>query len=80
MPSFGQVRLDDVFEMLAECLPDFTYRERTHHICVWGGGRCYPALPKGAHKRAKREIQAGHVKKMARHFGILECAKRFLGL
>jgi hypothetical protein len=64
--------------MLSKCLPDFTYKESDHNFCIWGGGRVYPALPKGPHKRNKAEIQIGHVRKLVRHFDIMDCAKGVL--
>lgn len=41
----------------------------------------FPALPLGPHERREApDIQLGHVKKMARSLGILDCASEFLSL
>lgn len=80
MSSFGQVALKDVLRMLDECAPGHTREQRTHHFCIYYNGSTYPSLPRGEHGKANPGIQKGHVKKMARHFGILDCARRVLSL
>ncbi len=55
--------------MLNECAPGWTWEAKLHGRSVKAGGRTYPTLPK------YDEIEIGHVRKMARHLGILECAK-----
>lgn len=74
MSSFGQVPIKDVWQMLEGCAPGHSVQEFTHSYCVRFNGLTYPTLPK------KRQIDNGHIKKMARHLGILECAKKTLGL
>jgi hypothetical protein len=65
--------------MLAQCAPGHTKLEKTHHWRITYGDRVYPTLPLGEHgRRANVSIQVGHVKKMAREFGILDCAKEHL--
>ena len=70
MSSFGQVELREVWEMLGTCAEGWTKKEYTHFWCVMYNGRTHPSLLK------RVEIQIGHVKKMARHLGILDCAKK----
>jgi hypothetical protein len=67
--SFGEVTLNEVWAMLNACAHGWTRKEYTHFWCVMYGGKTFPNLPK------RSEVQVGHVKKMARHLGILDCAK-----
>jgi len=59
--------------MLANCAPGHKVELKTHNYFVYYNKLTYPALPKYT------EVEAGHVKKMARTLGIYECAKKFLG-
>jgi hypothetical protein len=79
MASVGRVKLEEIRRMLDECAPGFVWREKKHHYWVTFGGRTYLSLPKGEHG-GKGEIERGHIKKMARFLGILECAKAKLSL
>jgi hypothetical protein len=77
MSSFGRVPLNDVWTMLKACAPGYRAVERAHHWCVYYKTHTYPSLPKGEHGARKNpEIQIGHIKRMCRLFGILDCAKR----
>ncbi len=79
MPGFGRVPLNDVWSMLDACAPGHQRRERTHNWWILYGDRDYPQFPKGEHGARKNpEIEIGHIKKMARHLGILECAKQVI--
>lgn len=80
MSTFGQVPLNDVLGMLTQCAPGHQVKERTHHFCVNYKNKTFPSLPKGTHGKANPSIQKGIIKKMARHLGILACAKRVLSL
>lgn len=80
MSSFGQVPLKAIRAMLEECAPGHTIVERTHYFCIHYRDRTFPTLQKGAHGKSNPLIQAGEIKKMARHLGILDCAKRMLSL
>lgn len=60
--------------MLKECAPGHQTDETDHFWRIRHDAQTYPSLPK------KRTIDVGHVRKMARHLGILECAKRVLGI
>lgn len=72
MSSFGQVPFDKVLKMLGACANGFSLREYLHSYCIRFNGKTYPSLPK------KNQIDRGHVKKMARHLGIMDCAASFL--
>ena len=61
----------EVLAMLAECAPDHRVELKTHNYFVYFNNLTYPSLPK------YDEVEAGHVKKMARTLGIYECAKKF---
>jgi hypothetical protein len=63
--SFG-----DVVKMLEKCAPGHSIRLATHSRVVTYGDKVYRSLPKFS------DIEAGHIRKMARHLGILECAKQ----
>jgi len=76
MPGFGRVPLSDIWAMLDECAPGFTKNERMHNWCIYYGALTYPSLPKGEHGKKNPEIELGHLKRLARHFGILDCARR----
>ena len=79
MGSSGTVQLKDVWKMLAHCAPGYTARPTKHHWRIAFGGRTYPSLPLGAHGRRENPlIEIGHVKRMARFLGILDCAKTAL--
>lgn len=58
-------------EMLRECAPGHSMELKTHNWFVYFNGATYPALPK------YEEIEAFHVRKLARSLGITACAKRF---
>jgi hypothetical protein len=81
MASTGLVSLKEIEEMLAACAPGARIEAKVHHNWVHYNGLTYRGLPRGAHgHRRNPEIQVGHVRKMARHLGILDCAKRHLDL
>lgn len=70
MSSFGQVPLQDVWAMLKACAPGHTIHETDHFYCIRYQDKTYPSFPK------KRQVDVGHVRKMARWLGILDCAAR----
>lgn len=82
MGSFGLVTFQQIWSMLDQCAPGYSKKKTDHHWRITVGARVYPTLPLGPHgKRSDRtEIQKGHVKKMARHLGILDCAQAKLDL
>lgn len=81
MSSFGQVTLREVWEMLERCAPGYTKKPTNHYYCIRYNGLTYPTLPLGSHGSGDhRTIQLGHVKKMARKLGVLECATAVLDL
>jgi hypothetical protein len=83
MPSAFQARLSEIQKMLDECLPGTRPVPKKHKIWVLDAkGRSYRGLPKGKHgkTRADPEIEVQHAIKMARFFGIEDCAKRYFDL
>ena len=78
MGSFGQLALSDIRQMLESCAPGHTIKKQTHNYLVCFNGRSYPSLPLGPHGKADPQIEKGHVKRMARFFGILDCARQHL--
>lgn len=55
--------------MLNTCAPGWSWEPKLHFRMIKANGRVYPTLPK------HNEIEVGHIRKMARHLGIYECAK-----
>lgn len=68
--------------MLDACAPGWTKTETEHHYCVKWKGRTYPSLSKGKHgkKAGAGEVQVGQVRQLVRQFGIINCAKKHLGV
>jgi hypothetical protein len=64
----------DVVRMLDECAPGHEITLRNHFRFVRWRGVVFPTLPK------HDNIEIGHIKKMARTFGVLDCAKLVLGI
>jgi hypothetical protein len=58
--------------MLDECAKGWTWNLAPHFRRIMANGRTYPSLPK------YDEIEVGHVRKMARHLGIENCAKQHI--
>ena len=61
----------DIQRMLDTCAPGYGIRRTTHGRCVSYGTKVFRDLPKFD------DIELGHIRKMARHLGIYECAKKF---
>lgn len=81
MGSSGLVNLKEIRRMLDDCAPGAVIESKLHKNWVHWGGRTYRGLPLGKHgNRQNPEIEVGHVKRMARFFEILDCAKKSLGL
>lgn len=71
----AQVRQRDVFRMLDKCAPGYTARQGNHSVwIVQYNGKTWRALPDKAY------IDKGWVRSLARHFGIMECAREHLDL
>jgi hypothetical protein len=62
----------DVKRMLDHCAPGHEIYLKTHFRIIRWNRLTYPTLPKHA------DIEAGHVKKLARALGIRPCASQFL--
>lgn len=70
------VALNDVWKALDECLPQHTREQKLHRWWVrpHAGSREMCTLPLGPHGNRKNpDIQCGHVRYLARQFGIMEC-------
>jgi len=62
--------------MLDECAPSHGPKEGDHHWKIIYGDRVFPRLPLGEHgRRANPEIEIGHIKKICRAIGVLDCAR-----
>lgn len=74
----GLAALADVWAMLDDCAAGNTKHDHDHSWCIRWRGLTYPDLPLGQHGRGRTtgraEIQLGHVRQLARQFGIEECA------
>lgn len=78
MPTSGLITLKEISEMLDACAPGARIEPRKHRFWVYYNGLIFRNLPLGPHgNRRNPEIEVGWVKRMARHLGILECAKGF---
>jgi hypothetical protein len=65
--------------MLDHCAPLYSREAKPHHWWVRYNGQTFRALPLGAHgTRKDEEVEAGHVRKMARHLGIEACCQQQL--
>lgn len=69
MASAGQVPRGDVWDMLNKCASGWSHKETDHLYKITWRDRTYQSFPKHP------KIDSGHVKKMCRHLGILDCAK-----
>ncbi len=79
MTSKGQVTLKTIREMLEACAPGARIVAKEHRNWVFYNSLTYRGLPLGEHGARKNpEIEIGHVRKMARHLQILDCAKRHI--
>jgi hypothetical protein len=57
-------------KMLDICAPGWSWELAPHYRRILANGRVYPDLPK------YDEIENGHVRRMVRHLGIADCAKK----
>jgi len=65
--------------MLDDCTPGAVIESKPHKNWVLWGDKIWWNLPLGKHgNRQNPEIEVGHVKRMMRHFGVLDCAKKHL--
>jgi hypothetical protein len=73
------IRLNSVWAMLSACAPGYGRRETDHFHIVTFQSKTYRTLPLGKHGARKNpEIEAGHVRAMVPHFGIVACAAEHL--
>ena len=79
MGSRHLVELDEVWRCLDHCCGKAKWSRRStkHYWRVTFNGKTYATLPLGEHgNRNNAEVEAGHVRKMARHLGIYECVRK----
>jgi hypothetical protein len=68
----ASISFADVKRMLDACAPGNQITMRNHFRFVRWRALVFPSLPK------HDNIHLGHIRKLARAFGILACAKAFL--
>lgn len=79
MSSTGLITLKEIQTMLDDCAPGAVIVAKLHRNWVQWSGKTFRNLPLGPHgSRKDPEVKRGHVKSMARFFGIQDCAKRYL--
>ena len=81
MPSYGQTRLSNIWDMLNNCAKDrHRVVPKEHYYWVYFTGKQAPfKLPRGEHGRRDPETELGHVKKIVRYGEIKpDCAKQFV--
>lgn len=68
--------------MLDDCCPGWSFRESDEYYTIyWKNGLRFPGLTRGSHRqrgKGSAEIHALHIRKLARAFDIMTCAKRHL--
>lgn len=74
-----QVVFKKVVTLLEDCAHGYDLRQDAHSIAVlYQGKTAY--LPKGGHgRKGNHQIEVGHVRKMARTLGIVDCAQAYVG-
>lgn len=73
------MRWNEIAAMLDVCAPGWSAKPKKHRLWVYHG-KLRVMLPLGKHgsSRSNPEMEVGHVRGLARHFGILDCAQREL--
>lgn len=74
----GQLSHDQVWRMLDECALGWERKETPHHYRITYRDRTFHNFPRGERKRRTLDVQIFWVRKLARHLGIEECARRVL--
>ena len=79
MATFGLVPWRDIRKMLDACIPGWKYEDKPHKRWIYFKDFPIFKMPLGPHgKRTHHDVQIGHVRALVRHFGIEECAKRYI--
>lgn len=72
----GMIKLSIVWKMLKKCADGHVRDKTLHHWRITYNDRTWSTLPLGPHgARFDSEVHVGQVRRMARHLGILPCAK-----
>jgi hypothetical protein len=67
------VELDDVWQMLDNCLKGYTKKSSDEYWTVKFNGRSYRRIPVGPHGRKTNvAVQSGHIRSLVRFFEIKE--------
>ena len=75
-----QVVFKKVVAVLEKCAPGYRLKRLTHSIAVMYDQKT-AFLPKGGHGRTgNHQIEIGHVRKMARTLGIVDCVQAYVSL
>ena len=68
--------------MLNDCAPGWRFDESIEYYTIyWKEYPAFPRLTRGSHRqrgKSSAEIHALHIRKLARHFDIMDCAKRHM--
>ena len=74
----------DVQKMLDACAPGWWSKESEEYYTIyWKTLPPFPRLTRGSHRQRGKpsaEIHPLHVRKLARHLGIVECARKHLAI
>jgi hypothetical protein len=77
--TLGPIPWKSIKKMLDGCAPGWRYVDKKHKRWVYFGAGEPFKLPLGPHgKRQHHDLQVGHVRALARHFDIIDCAKQHL--
>lgn len=66
--------------MLDACCPDWRCAESDEYYTIYWKEFVFPRLTRGSHRqrgKASAEIHLLHVRKLARRFGVMECARKY---
>ena len=79
MTTSGTVKISKVWKMLRKCAEGHEVTEQPHSFRIDFFGRTYWNFPRGKRKLKDPEVEAGHIKKMARHLRLdFECVEKYL--
>ena len=74
------IKLEDVWQALDKCIEGYTRRKTTHSWLITYHNKTV-VLPLGHHggtRQNNKEIESGHVRNLARQFGVIECLQQHL--
>jgi len=74
-----EIKLNKVKEMMKHCAPGYWSVEKEEYIQFHYNGKAFWNFPRGKHGGKNPQIEDGHIRKMARHLGVIECCNEFFG-